>query len=319
MVFPEGQVPWTSYSFAIHTIHNLPWSVLITEDSQLSLVASECSGRAVYEKKSLNPMPCLACRLLHNHSVIMGMRHRLLDGPKNKSRYAYLSIADLWQSLDDKNEQIVTLRHRGLNAGRAIAVRNKRLNGWNRLAVAISESNVARIQIIFRVELRNGAGIFGLLNKVVSASSSNYRPLSYEESNYQQAYLMWKLGGRSAANIAHRTMGCPSIDSARRHVATKPLWTSAGVPKLAEIKANLAIGFENQPVDYTKTIGMTMPVDEIKLQERLRWDSRTNHILGICREHGDICSLEFRTITEADWIVDCLNSSRVHFSSEVRM
>ncbi len=40
-------------------------------------------------------------------------------------------------------------------------------------------------------------------------------------------------------------------------------------------------------------MGMTMPMDEIKLQERLRWDQRTNNILGMCREHGHKCCLEF--------------------------
>ena len=60
-----------------------------------------------------------------------------------------------------------------------------------------------------------------------------------------------------------------------------------------------------------------MPVDEIKIQERLRWDLRTNMILGICREHGGKCSLEFRSITQADFVVDCLNAGQVHFAAEV--
>jgi hypothetical protein len=88
---------------------------------------------------------------------------------------------------------------------------------------------------------------------------------------------------------------------------------------LAEITNNLTIGFENQPHDMTRTIGMTMPVDEIKIQERLRWDSRTNMILGICWEHGSKCSLEFRTVTQADFVVDCLNKGEVHFAAEVRI
>ena len=40
-------------------------------------------------------------------------------------------------------------------------------------------------------------------------------------------------------------------------------------------------------------------------------------ILGVCQEHGDKCSLEFCSITQADFIVDCLNAKQVHFTSEV--
>jgi hypothetical protein len=54
------------------------------------------------------------------------------------------------------------------------------------------------------------------------------------------------LGGRTVANIAYRTLGVPLIDTARQHVGTKPLQTSAGTPTLDEIQANLSIAFENQ-------------------------------------------------------------------------
>jgi hypothetical protein len=89
------------------------------------------------------------------------------------------------------------------------------------------------------------------------------------------------------------------------------------MPTLAEISNNLSIGFENQPHNTTCIVGMTMPVDEIKIQERLCWDSRTNMILGVCREHGGKCSLEFCTIAQADFVVDCLNEGKVHFAAEV--
>jgi len=62
---------------------------------------------------------------------------------------------------------------------------------------------------------------------------------------------------------------------------------------------------------------MSIQIDEIKVQERLRWDPRTNHILGVCREHGSTCALEFRSIVQADAVADCLHKNIVHFSSEV--
>lgn len=315
LTFPEGQSPYTSYPFAIHTIRILPWMMLLDGET-MTLLSEDCTRLAIFDNDAR--IPCVFCRNLHNHPVIMGIRHRALDGAHDNTRWTFLGIIQLVRLLDQKNQQIEGLRLRGLNTGRALTVRDRCLDGWKRFAVAIGSNNMPRLQVLINVELRNGAGIFGLLSKIEQASMSNYRPRSYEEADFQRAFLLWKLGGRSAANIAHRTLGCPSIDSARRHVRTKPLSTSPGMPTLAEISNNLAIGFENQPHNSTRIVGMTMPVDEIKIQERLRWDSRTNMILGVCREHGGKCSLEFRTIAQADFIVDCLNEGKVHFAAEVR-
>ena len=279
------------------------------------LHSDECMEEAIITDDVRHP--CISCHALHNHVVIMGIRHRSPDGAHQNTPWSFLGIAQLARLLDQKNQQIDGLRLRGFNMGRTLTACDRCLDGWKRFAVAVGNNNIPRIQVLVQVELRNGAGVFGLLSKIDQASALNYRPRSYEEADFQRAFLLWKLGGRSAANIAHRTLGCPSIDSVRQHVGTKPLSTSPGMPTSAEISNNLAIGFENQPVDRTRIIGMTMPVDEIKIQERLRWDSRTNMILGICREHGSKCSLEFRTIAQADFIVDCLNDGQVHFAAKV--
>ena len=62
---------------------------------------------------------------------------------------------------------------------------------------------------------------------------------------------------------------------------------------------------------------MSIQLDELKVQERLRWDPRTNYILGVCREHGKLCALEFRSMVQADAIADALREKRVHLATEV--
>ncbi len=60
-----------------------------------------------------------------------------------------------------------------------------------------------------------------------------------------------------------------------------------------------------------------MPVDELKISERLRWDPRTNMILGVCREHGGKCALEYRSQFQADTLLERLKDKSVHLASEV--
>ena len=315
LVFPEGHNPFGSYPFGLHVTRTLPWSIMITNDTMI-LYSDDCTNIPRYKSGSDDPLPCSWCRALHNHTIIMGIRHRAMDGSHENTPWQYLSYVELNRLLKRKNYQLERLHLNGLNMGRALAVRNCTISGYKRLVIAISVGDIKRIHSLFRAELRNGAGIFGLLDKTNQASQLVYSPKGYEEADYQRAFLMWKLGGRSAANIAYRTLGVPSIDTARRHISTTPLVTSAGIPTTDEINANLAICFEHQEVHRGRIIGMTMPIDEIKLQERLRWDPRTNMILGVCREHGGECVLEFCTMDQANHLVANLVSERVHMASE---
>jgi hypothetical protein len=315
LVFPKGHNHFGSYPFGLHVTRTLPWSFMITNDTMV-LYSDNCTNTPRYNSGSGDPLPCSWCRALHNHTIIMGICHQAMDGSHENTPWQYLSFVELIQLLKRKNHQLERLHFTGLNMGRVLAVRNRTISGYKRLAVAISVGDIKRIHSLFWAELRNGAGVFGLLDKTNKASQLVYSPKGYEEADYQRAFLIWKLGGRSAANIAYHTLGVPSIDTARRHISTTPLVTSAGMPTIDEINANLAIDFEHQEVYGDRIIGMTMPIDEIKLQERLRWDPRTNMILGVCREHGGECVLEFRTMEQANHLVTNLVSERVHMASE---
>lgn len=52
--------------------------------------------------------------------------------------------------------------------------------------------------------------------------------------------------------------------------------------------------------------GVQIAVNEIKILERLRWDPTINIILGVCREHGEECSLAFLSQFQADTLLGCL-------------
>ena len=255
LIFPEGQLPYTSYLFAVHTIRVLPWMILL-DGEWMILMSADCTRHANTDDRS--PLPCISCWNLHNHTVIMGIWHCALDGAHKNTPWSFLSIIQLLHLLDQKNQQIAGLHMRGLNAGQSLAFCDQCLDRWKQFAVAIGSSNLAHIQVLIKVELWNGAGIFGLLNKIDHATAMNYWPCSYEEANFQCSFLLWKLGSRSAANFAHCTLGCPSINSVHRHIGTKPLATSPGMPTLADITTNLAIGFENQPHDRTHIIGICL-------------------------------------------------------------
>jgi hypothetical protein len=157
-----------------------------------------------------------------------------------------------------------------------------------------------------------------IIEKIDKAAARQYSPKGYTQADFERAFLIYKLGGRSAANIAHRALGVPSIDATKRHIASAPLQPSPGFPTWQQLSANLQ---QCYPPENTRSdqpiLGMSIQLDELKVQERLRWDPRTNNILGVCREHGKQSALEFRSIVQADAVAEALREKRIHLATEV--
>lgn len=185
------------------------------------------------------------------------------------------------------------------------------------------ETTLHRIRSLIAKECRNGRSVFSMLEEVDRAAHRRYRPHGYAEADFQRAFLIYKLGGRSAAELSHHMLGTPSINATKRHIAVLPLKSSPGFPTSREIIANLQTiypshrNIEVERSDDTIVEGMVMEIDEIKIQGRLRWDPHSNMILGVCREHGHQCALEFRSEVQADALLDCLNNGLVHLAEEV--
>lgn len=135
--------------------------------------------------------------------------------------------------------------------------------------------------------------------------------------------LILPSGGRSAANIAQRALGLPSIDTSKRHVATMPFIPSSVFPTPPEMKFNLSLCYPNLTIepasDMGPILGVSIQIDEIKIQERLRWEPSSNRILGVCQEHGGRYSgfLEFHAIYQADNLLKLLLNKDVHLAMEV--
>ena len=64
-------------------------------------------------------------------------------------------------------------------------------------------------------------------------------------------------------------------------------------------------------------VHQTLMFDELKVEERLRWDDKTNMIQGVCQEHGKVASLEYTLWHEVDLLFDMLEQEKVHFSTNV--
>ena len=89
------------------------------------------------------------------------------------------------------------------------------------------------------------------------------------------------------------------------------------------MKFNLSLCYPNLTIepasDMGLILGVSIQIDEIKIQERLCWELSSNRILGVCQEHGGRYSgfLEFRAIYQADNLLKLLLNKDVHLAMEV--
>lgn len=315
LTVPEGVSPYCAYPSGVHKDHTYPWTVYFS-DTALVIRSTRCT-----EKRGKDNGPCGFCLDLLNHSVIEGIQHRNLHGVLPNTPYIWLTMHETATLLRRKNAQINRLKLAGLNMAKALFVRARHIDAYKRFVVAVGEGKIPRLHTLVSVSRKAGDSIYAILEKCNRAVREVYRPMSYQEQDFQQLFLFHKLGGVAVAELAHRVFGLPSIETTRRHIATEPLVASPKMPTLTEMKKNLDHAFP--PVDasimsaHRVTGGFQLMADEIKLETRMRWDPRTNMILGVCREHGKTFGLEFRSMAQAVALRDVIKDEKVHLASEV--
>jgi hypothetical protein len=256
---------------------------------------------------------------LLSEDVISGINERNKNGIRDNTPYKWYTMADLIGLVQRKNAQINTLKLAGLNMAHSLLSRSRHLEAHKRFLLAVSEGNVPRMHTLVSVSRKAGDSIYAILDKYNRAARDVFRPLSYEERDYQQVFLFHKLGGVAVAELAHRAFGLPSIETTRRHIVTKPLIASPKMPTVREMAQNLNQAFPpcTGAVVVHRKCGFQLMVDELKLECRMRWDARTNQILGVCREHSTPYSLEFRSMAQAVALRDGIQAEKVHLASEV--
>ncbi|EJD39225.1 hypothetical protein AURDEDRAFT_71265 [Auricularia subglabra TFB-10046 SS5] len=207
----------------------------------------------------------------------------------------------------------------GLNTAKKLLHRTRALNDHRRLIRDVARSDVPNICVAIRVGLRNHRGVAGLLEKVAAAKERLYKPKDFQRRDYDVARLLHCVGGDSAVTIASRALNLPSLRTIKRHSRTAPLEVATGYPKAAELTRNIDAMYPTsiaRMVPGTGVVGIALMVDEISLEKRLRYDSRHNTILGLCREHSTALSKDFNSMDDANAIWTALREKDTHLACE---
>jgi hypothetical protein len=311
---PPGKSPHTSYPFGIHDELGDPWDYAVTNGA-LVLRSKLCTPNSPPGRER-----CRNCTMLAKNPHLEGILRRMEMGVHENTPLVYHSVGSLVSLLRRKQGEIKALRLRKLNdahklAGKAVAIDN--LKQW---VMAVGSGKVERVDRLVRANLARKGGIRNLLDLYDRAAQQVYHPRNYTEEDELRGLLLWRLGGARVAGIAHRALNLPSLGTLQRRTRVPRLVVSPSMPTTPEVEANITSCFEtlSDVLSHKGIVHQVLMLDELKVEERPRFDDESNKIIGLCREHGRVTSLEYNSEKEVDLLLDAIEHSKVHLATEVR-
>ncbi|EIW76992.1 hypothetical protein CONPUDRAFT_62603, partial [Coniophora puteana RWD-64-598 SS2] len=220
-----------------------------------------------------------------------------------------------------KNKVIDEAHLRHLNSARKLINLERALDIRKQLMIAISSQRLPDISRILATALRHGSSVYRIIELVHQAAAGVYHPRGYSDEDLMRGHLFLSLAGKRVADIAHRTMDTPSTSTLRRNRVIPTLHASPGVPTSQELAFNLdaslsVIQKELQAITAGGTLHAVLMFDELAVEKRLRWDDRTNCILGIARESVSKAGLEFTSMADIELLLDEIEKGEVELASE---
>jgi hypothetical protein len=179
---------------------------------------------------------------------------------------------------------------------------------------------VERVDRLVRVNLARKGGVRGLLKLYERAAQKLYCPRNYTEEDYLRGLLLWRLGGARLAGIGHRALNLPSNSTLHQCKVIPPLTVSPSFPTSQEVEENIKNMFA--PIASVleaaeDIVHQVLMFDELKVEERPRYDEKSNKMLGVCREHAKNASLEFASEREVQLLLESVKKGDIHLAVDV--
>ena len=192
--------------------------------------------------------------------------------------------------------------------------------------MAIASRDVHRVDRLISIGIEQKKGVRSLLASIMAAAQGHYHPKSFTEEEDMRSILLWRLGGNRVAEILHRSEGTPSVSYLRSQSTVPPIIPSHAQPTVDQVSKNVDATLQNV-LDVIhgqmkgKVIHTIVMFDELATEKCLRWDPKTDLLLGVCREHAHENELQFlneEVLEELFMNLDA-NPPKVHYAAEVRV
>jgi hypothetical protein len=263
--------------------------------------------------------PCTPCEDLLSNDNLHGILERIAGEIHESTPLIFMPVSGLIATARRKIENLRTVKLLTLNDTRKLLAVLAELEEHKQFVMAVASGQVTRVAQLVKACLNNHAGIRGVLERYWRACNEVYNPKGFVEDEKMLMLLILRLGGARLAGIVHRALGLPGLTTIRANTVIRPLRASPGMPTIEEIQANIYACAEGEPTSYgpPTIVHRVLMLDEIHVEERPRWDDRTNKILGVCRECCHKVSLELNTQADLEVFFRALDDGDIHLACEV--
>ncbi|KDN35862.1 hypothetical protein RSAG8_11224, partial [Rhizoctonia solani AG-8 WAC10335] len=281
------------------------------------------------QKPSKSGAPCVPCSQVPFSRQFQDLFARAssekpLPPSTNLQYQTYPQICSL---LKDRTSQKKTLQLKQIGLNHRIQTLSGRMDDQKRLISAIAQSDDAALGRIVQTALRHGAGVQTIINRLAQAQQGLYSPHHYLPKLYDLATLIHKIGGPRLLFAVAKEMHLPSISTVNGRLNLPRLLPSVGFPLESEILANIESFFGPNAPGYgsrNTCVGLSLMIDEIAIEPRLRYSIQQDTVLGFSREDSHLthlnemstCSNPVDALLEAKALLD---SGKCHRATEASM
>ncbi|KAJ8473666.1 hypothetical protein ONZ45_g16214 [Pleurotus djamor] len=302
---------YLSYPWHLHHYQQLSYHFTSVEakGTRFRIRSNNCLNLTVAGKSV-----CPRCEELNTSEEVSHLRERAASQPSSGTNYRFYSFQQLCELLIKKNTQINDLKLQCMNLSRKASSLNGRLSDHQLMMSIIAEKDIPGLQRIIAVAIQQNRSPGEIIRRIKRARDGLYSVKSFTQQDMDIATMGLIAGGPKLAYALAHAFSLPSVRTIQANLKQHRVIASVGFPLLSEALHNLE-GLATRTSTIGKR-GYVLMVDECALEERPRFDSQRDAVLGLCREHCDIVDTTATSIETIREIELALDEDSVHRARE---
>ena len=194
-------------------------------------------------------------------------------------------------------------------------VLTKRMGLSDEIFVLLSQQQIPRLHALLGRALDQGWGLQAVLKKVGAALKGLYSAKKYDQRDADLGFLIVKLGNRKLAYALNKEVGAASKSTVHRMCDPTRFLCCAGTKTVAIIRENMDRFIFSQPHPPKRCLWV-LGVDDVAVDERLRFSKALGVVLGLCREHSGGVDVSIQGLACLERISAALKAGEVHMAKE---
>ncbi|KZV94449.1 hypothetical protein EXIGLDRAFT_767095 [Exidia glandulosa HHB12029] len=312
---------WSTYPFQYHARDEAKWSPVGFDSASNAIFIRSPS---CFRFLSATEDSCAACRAVVGSAPFLDFLARASNALPN-TPYVYLSHTQVAEVARQHATDKIVLRSKLDAAIQSQRRWKNRTTEHQRILVYIAANDIAKLRWIVSATLNRGSNPTRLMSQLIRGAHDAYQPHGFSKKQLVASYLGHAIGKPKLMHSLGRAYGLVSKRTVDRNLPIPRLLASITCPTAADIEINIEVFLDPEvfllPVslnlqDPQDLPGHVLMFDGIALEQRARYCTLRDQVLGLSRETASNAGTSASTIGDIDSIRTALQEGRVRFGSE---